>query len=245
MTLFMIGIGLADKDDITVKGLNILKKCELVYLEGYTSKLQCSVKELEEFYGKKITIADRNMVENKADEIISKAKEKDVAFLVIGDPFCATTHADFWLRAKEKNVKVEIVHNASIVSAIGVIGLEVYKYGKITSIPFLNEKIKAPVEVFEMNSKIGLHTLFLLDLDPIKGKFLSIKDAASYLISKGVNGESLAIGCARIGANDRIIKVDSLKNIGKYDYGSAPYCLVIPGKMHFMEEDMLKQWQNK
>lgn len=37
--LYMIGLGLADETDITVKGLNIVKAAERVYLEAYTSIL--------------------------------------------------------------------------------------------------------------------------------------------------------------------------------------------------------------
>lgn len=36
-------------------------------------------------YGKEIIIADREMVESKADEIIEPAKTGNVAFLVVGD----------------------------------------------------------------------------------------------------------------------------------------------------------------
>ena len=42
MTLYLIGIGLSTEKDITVKGLEIVKKCDKVYLESYTSLLQCS-----------------------------------------------------------------------------------------------------------------------------------------------------------------------------------------------------------
>jgi len=38
-------------------------------------------------YGKSITLADREIVEEKADGILSEAGEFDVAFLVVGDPF--------------------------------------------------------------------------------------------------------------------------------------------------------------
>lgn len=38
----------------------------------------------EEFYGKGVEIADREMVESEADKILERAKDKDVAFLVIG-----------------------------------------------------------------------------------------------------------------------------------------------------------------
>lgn len=38
-------------------------------------------------YGKPITIADREMVEEKVDSVLSEATSFDVAFLVVGDPF--------------------------------------------------------------------------------------------------------------------------------------------------------------
>lgn len=37
--LYLVGLGLADETDITVKGLNIVKGAERVYLEAYTSIL--------------------------------------------------------------------------------------------------------------------------------------------------------------------------------------------------------------
>ena len=37
--LYLIGLGLADETDITVKGLDIIKKVDRVYLEAYTSIL--------------------------------------------------------------------------------------------------------------------------------------------------------------------------------------------------------------
>lgn len=40
---YIIGLGLGDCKDITVKGLEIIKKCERVYLEAYTSILTVGV----------------------------------------------------------------------------------------------------------------------------------------------------------------------------------------------------------
>ena len=37
--LQLIGLGLADETDVTVKGLEMIKKAERVYLEAYTSIL--------------------------------------------------------------------------------------------------------------------------------------------------------------------------------------------------------------
>lgn len=37
--LYLIGLGLADETDVSVKGLELIKKAERVYLEAYTSIL--------------------------------------------------------------------------------------------------------------------------------------------------------------------------------------------------------------
>lgn len=37
--LYLIGLGLSDETDITVKGLEIVKRCSRVYLESYTAIL--------------------------------------------------------------------------------------------------------------------------------------------------------------------------------------------------------------
>ena len=37
--LYLIGLGLADETDVTVKGLELIKRVERVYLEAYTSIL--------------------------------------------------------------------------------------------------------------------------------------------------------------------------------------------------------------
>lgn len=44
--LFVVGLGLGDAKDITVKGLEIVKSCDLIYLEAYTSVLTCGKEEL-------------------------------------------------------------------------------------------------------------------------------------------------------------------------------------------------------
>lgn len=36
---YVIGLGLGDAKDVTVKGLEIIRKCDRVYLESYTSVL--------------------------------------------------------------------------------------------------------------------------------------------------------------------------------------------------------------
>ena len=240
MTLYFIGLGLNDEEDISLKGLNLAKKADIVYLESYTSKLNISIKNLERLYNKKPIKADRNMVENEAEKTILKyAKEKKVVFLVVGDPLAATTHIDLFLRAKKLNIEVKIIHNASILTAVGVTGLQLYNFGKTASIPFDNKNIKSPIEVLKNNQKLGLHTLFLLDLDPEKNKFLTINKAIEYLIKNNVKENAKGVACASLGSEKPFIKFGKLKDLKKLKINKFPQCLAIPGKLHFVEEEVL------
>jgi diphthine synthase len=248
--LYLIGLGLSNEKDITVKGLEAIKNCSKVYLEGYTSLLQVSKEQLEEYYGKEIIIADREMTEQGDEAIINEAKEKNVAFLIIGDVFSATTHIQLFKLAKEKEVKVEVINNASVLNAVGIVGLELYKYGKITSIPFIEDhpNLETPYNVLKENRE--MHTLFLLDLKPELEKFMTVNSALEILEKiegrkkEGlISDDTLVIGCARLGCSDFIIKSGKLSEIKKFDFGKPLHCLIIPGKMHFVEEEVLELWK--
>ena len=44
--LYVIGLGLSDEKDITVKGLEAVRRCQRVYLESYTSILMIPKEKL-------------------------------------------------------------------------------------------------------------------------------------------------------------------------------------------------------
>jgi len=250
MPLYFIGLGLNNEKDITVNGLEAIKKCDLVYLENYTSILNCSKEQLEKFYNKKIIFARRNLVEADDNEIIENAKTKNVAFLVAGDPFAATTHIDLYLRARKEGIKCYVIHNASIINAVGVTGLQLYKFGKITSIPLENENVEAPYDALKGNLSLGLHTLFLLDLNPEEERFVTVSDAIRYLLKvelkrneKLFSEKTLCVGCARIGSESQIIKFGTAKELLKLNFGKPVHCLIVPGKLHFMEEEALSLYK--
>jgi len=253
MTLYIIGIGLADEKDITVKGLEIVQKCDVVYLEEYTSLLQCSFHDLAKLYDKEIILADRNTAEQGDKKIVTDAKTKDVAFLVIGDPFSATTHVELYKLAKQNNVKVMVIHNASILTAVGITGLQLYKFGKTTSIPFIEDhpQLETPYTVLKENIQMGMHTLFLLDLKPREEKFMTVTEALDILTTieekkkeKIISPDTFVIGCARLGSDDFVVKSGLLQEIRNVDFGKPPHCLIIPGKMHFVEEEIVNMYKN-
>ncbi len=102
MTLYLIGLGLHDERDITVKGLEIIKACKKVYFETYTSKLNTAQANMEKIYEKKITAIPRSFVEEDAHKLLQEAKKEDVAVLIIGAPLAATTHIDLFWKQKNK-----------------------------------------------------------------------------------------------------------------------------------------------
>ena len=233
--LYLVGIGLCNEKNLTLEAINAIKNCDEVFLENYTSVLQCKKEDLEKIIGKKINFADRNLVESNT--LVQKAKEKNIALLIIGDVFSATTHIALFLEAKKQNVEIRVINNASILTAIGITGLELYKFGRTASIPF--HETDYPIKVLKENQQLGLHTLFLLDLNPENNRFLTIAEACDYLIRKGIQPKTKALGCARIGCPDYKIVYADLNELKSIDFGKPPYCLIIPGKLHFVEEEML------
>jgi diphthine synthase len=163
---------------------------------------------------------------------------------------CATTHWDILQRAKEQKIKTEVIHNASIINAIGATGLQVYKFGKTTSIPFPRENYEPETfyKVIKENKSIGAHTLILLDLDPEHDKFMSVNEAIEILRKIERNKKEgvfmpkdWCVGVARLGATDQKIVAGTVTQVSDADFGTAPHALIVPGNLHFMEEDALKQ----
>ena len=106
------------------------------------------------------------MVESESDSILAGADKEDVAFLVVGDPYGATTHTDFTIRARELGISTRYIPNASIMSAIGSCGLQLYNFGQCVSMVFFTDSWK-PLSFYDKvaeNRSIGLHTLVLLDI---------------------------------------------------------------------------------
>ncbi|KAH7102136.1 Diphthine synthase [Auriculariales sp. MPI-PUGE-AT-0066] len=157
---YIIGLGLSDERDITVRGLEVVKRCQRVYLEAYTSILMVDKEKLT------LIIADRELVETGSDDILADADTADVALLVVGDPLGATTHTDMLLRAKQLRIRTQIIHNASIMNAAGACGLQLYNFGQTVSLVFFTDNWR-PDSFYDRlveNASLGLHTLLLLDI---------------------------------------------------------------------------------
>ncbi|MDD9952861.1 MAG: diphthine synthase [Candidatus Woesearchaeota archaeon] len=241
--LYLIGLGLCDGNDITLRGKEAISSCAAVYIESYTSLLQCTHAALEQQLGCTITQLTRTAVEQEIGPILERAQNEDIAILVIGDPFGATTHTDLYLRAKKHSVPVQVIHNASIMNAIGALGLELYRYGKTVSIPYWEKNFepRSYIDGITENLSRGLHTLCLLDIKAEQEKYMTIPEGIAYL-EKELD-DTMVIGVARLGCPDQYIAVGRLSTLKDVDFGRPPHTLVLPGKLHPIEEEMLEQWE--
>jgi len=252
--LIFVGLGLHDELDISLRGLDAVKQSDFVFAEFYTSLMSGFSKErFERETGRKIRVLSRRHLEDEEGELIlrlQKAAEGSAVLLVPGDPLIATTHIDLRIRAERRGIKTRITHGASIISAvIGLSGLQNYRFGRSVSIPFPHGRhlSKTPYEVISENKTRNLHTLCFLDIEVEEGRFMTINDSMRILSTveerkkKGIiTPESMAVGIARAGSEDPLVKADHAKNLLGFDYGNPPHSLIIPAEhLHFMEADAL------
>ena len=153
------------------------------------------------------------------------------------------------IEAGKNNVKVKIIHGSSILTAVGETGLSLYKFGQVTSIPFLEKgwSVETPYQVIKSNMQNNLHTLILLDLKPKENKYMAISEAIRFLYDleekKGENifsEATLCMACAALGSDKAEIKFGKAEELINIGFKGKPQCLIIPAKLHFMEEEVLR-----
>src|SRR2546422_7342438 len=243
-----VGLGLAAETGITLGGLDGTRSAAVVFAEGYTSALPGgSLEAVENLIDRKTRRLPRQEVED-GQVLLAAAATGVVAFLVPGDPMTATTHIDLRLRAVAAQIRTRIVHGVSILtSAAGALGLQAYKFGRTTTVPFPAAGFAptSPLEAILANRTAGLHTLVLLDLRE-DGTFLPPRDAiasllqmASALRTTQFGPHTLACVLSRVGSPEVRALAGPIGELADRDLGPPPHSLVIPGTLHFLEKDAL------
>lgn len=246
-SLKFIGLGLYSERGMSLEGLAKARSASKVLLESYTNLLPgLDLQNLEKLVGKKVRIVDRRYVEG-GKELLSLASSEDVAMLVAGDPFVATTHVDLRMRAAKLGITVEVFNAPSIISAApGSVGLQNYKFGRSSTITFPPPHSDVPYDTLKLNRGAGLHTLFFLDLKVEEKKFMSVGEGIRLLIAmekrrgEGIICKDLIfIGLARVGGPEQFLKAGRGEELADLDFGTPPHAIVVPGKLHFMEAEAL------
>ncbi len=232
--LYLIGLGLNEKG-ISKEGIEAIKKSKRIYLDDYTIEFPYPIKALEKETGKKIIPANREIVEDMS-ELLNKARKEDIALLAYGSPLTATTHISLIQEARKQKIEYKIIYNASVLDAIAETGLQLYKFGKITSIP--NFEADSFIETIKENQKINAHSLILIDIGLDFVKALSRVDNA--IKKYKINADKIIV-CSRLGINNSEIYYNSPANLKSKNI-KAPFCFIIPGKLHFLEEEILENF---
>lgn len=243
--LTFVGLGLFDHRDISVKGLECIRRADAVFIERYTSMLAgTSLAEMEGFYGKRVVVLAREEVEQDPERLLARAADCEVAFLTGGDPMVSTTHMDLRLRAYQRGIRTAIVHGSSISSAVcGLTGLQNYRFGKSCSLPFpaKNWFPHTPVEVVAQNLSLDLHTLVYLDIQ--KDRYMTVAQAVELMEElAGIKGFSipLYVGVARAGSDCPAVAAGNGEKMRSIDLGPPLHILVVPARLHVVEQEYLE-----
>jgi diphthine methyl ester synthase len=260
----LVGLGLGDVKDITVRGLEAVRAADVVYLEAYTSFLiGCSVEALESFYERNVVVADREMVESGA--VLDEARAgKHAVLLVVGDVFGATTHSDLIVRCSEEQIPTQVFHNASIINAVGCCGLQLYRFGQVLSLCFWTETWRPDSWYTRLlsNRRAGIHTLLLLDIkvkevsdenlargrkiyEPARYMTIAqaleqLKEVEASMQQGAMDDKTTFVGVARVGSASQKIVAGSMEALLKVDFGEPLHSLIVAGDIHECEEDHLK-----
>jgi diphthine synthase len=204
--LTFVGLGLYDERSVTVEGREAIREADQVFAEFYTSRLVgTDHAALETFHGTDIEVRDREGVESDPEPVLAAAEAGDAVFCTAGDTMVSTTHVDLRLRAHERGIRTRVVHGTTAAAAAASLtGLQNYRFGKATTLPFPYGSRTVPgsvVDTIEANRERGLHTLVFLDIKRDPDRFMRADHAAG--VGRRARGRRLPGGRSRAGRRRR------------------------------------------
>ncbi len=252
--LWIIGIGISGYRGISTEALEVLEKCDKIYLERFTSPLsENDIRNLSILIAKNghdhdIIKVERWFIED-GRELIDQSKFKNIALLTYGDPLVATTFTELQVRAVKRSIKVKIIHAASgITSLIGESGLHIYKFGRTVTMMSGFQSYISVYNTILNNLLAGNHTLVLTEyannndklffLDPryFFERMLQAEEDTRY---GAFSQDTFAIVASRIGTDQQRIESGKVKSLIK-DYGTGPHSIIVTASLHFTELDAVK-----
>jgi diphthine synthase len=249
--LWFVGIGINGYRGLSIAALDVLRKCDIVYIERFTGVLtEVDIQGLNSLLEMHTIPVQRWFVEDGRD-LLEAARTKDVALVTYGDPLIATTYSELRSRATKNSIKTAILHSASgIASIIGESGLHVYKFGRMVT---MTSELHSAVTVYNtifQNLLAGSHTLILTEynhndeskepffLDP-SSVFKMLLDAERAHKQEVFSDDTFAVVASRVGMQDQKITSGKVKSLMKLEFGIGPHSVIITGALHFTETQAL------
>ncbi|MFB6163221.1 MAG: diphthine synthase [Halococcoides sp.] len=241
--LTFVGLGLYDEYSITRRGADAIASADRVFVETYTSRLMgATIADLEAAHDVSIEPCDRDRVEQHPEPILEAASEGNTVFGVVGDPMIATTHVDLRLRAIDRGTETRVIHGTTAqTAAASLTGLQNYRFGPSTTIPFPETHDGLPDSVADRiaaNRERDCHTLAFLDIDRANDRYLRADRAAGLLAEHG-EGDAVGVVVARAGSPDPLVVADRLSALAERSFGDPLHLLVVPAELHPLERDAL------
>ncbi len=241
--LYLVGAGLVP-EHITKAGIEAIQRSERVLIDTYTVPTsEENIRKLEKITGREFERAQRTDLEEGATELVEEAREKNIAIVVLGDPLAATTHVVLTIIADERGVEWKYIPGVSIITYVpSRLGLEHYKFGWTVTIPHGWKYAPSFYDRIRENLKRRMHTLLLLDVGDEPMGIREGVEALQYWAEREGKGWEKIVGIARAGYPDEKIVYGEPEELLKEDWPDPPHSLVIPGKLHPVEEDALRRF---
>jgi diphthine synthase len=253
--LWLIGIGVTGYKGVSLHALDILKKCDIIYFERFTSPLYeddlFNLNSLIEGYNKrrKIIPAQRWFIED-GKQIIEQAKNENIALITYGDPLIATTLTELEVRARKNSINVDVIHAASgITSLIGESGLHIYKFGRTVTMMSSPQSAISVYNVIFDNLLSGNHTLILTEFNSDHNKFFFLDPIQVFKMLIEVENdirynvfseETFVIVASRIGTKQKKMISGKIKSLIGMDFETGPHSIILTGSIHFSELDAIR-----
>ena len=242
LMLTFVGLGLYDEDSVTLQGKQAIESADTAFAEFYTSRLVgTTVETLEERYDIAIDVRNRAGVEQRPEPILDAAETGDAVFLTAGDTMVSTTHVDLRLRAHDRGIETRVIHGTTAqTAASSLTGLQNYRFGKATTLPFEETHGGVPASVvrtIEANQSSDLHTLVYLDIHAEDERYMR-GDTAAELLSEQLS-DQLGVVVAQAGSENPVVRADWLSTLADERFGDPLHLLVLPAETHRLEAEAL------
>lgn len=241
--LYLVGLGIWDEGDISLRGLEVCRKAGKVYAELYTSVWGGDIRKLEKLVRKRIKVIGRRDLEEMSGRLVREARRSDVAVLIPGDPLSATTHSALVDETMKEKVRVEVVHASSVFTAIAETGLSLYNFGKTATVvrPSGKHRPDSFYGIIKENKAKGMHTLLLLDIKMTVREGLDVLLEIEGRKKQGLAGpRTMAVVASSIGSDRKVIRHGTIMRLREEDF-PAPAVIIIPGRLNFFEKEFLEK----
>jgi diphthine synthase len=245
--LFIIGLGVDPKNTAPVFINYASSICEKSYFDNYTTFVKNS--ELEWIEKKLNAVPVSRETLEDIDRFVEEARNKNVCLYVYGDPYVATTHQALKVYATENNINVKTIYSSSFINVIfGETGLHIYKIGFVGSL--IKGDINSRNYIYkQIGTSLELKKHSIIIPTGYEGNVRSLlhelKQAENNFKEEVFTDDRFVVLVSRAGTEEEKILGGKLFELLQSEIElEEPFTLIVPGALHFTEEEVLKKIHN-